>query len=274
MIADFKESNDFEGFKLEAIVNFGLDTTINAEEFSSENEQTLADKLYNEAFSNFQAHRAELMKHALPVFQSLRRMQGPHIENIVVPFTDGRRAIQVLAHLDKTIESNGLELVQSLERTVTLGFIDDSWKEHLRAMDDLKQSVQTAYYEQKDPLVIYKQEAFTLFRQMDSTVNKNIVNFLCHAEIPVEQQQPQAPIQVQVQKAPIEQKTDMSKLRSNKAQVETAGQDYAANENDYFEPTAAPVKQEPIKVGAKIGRNDPCPCGSGKKYKQCHGKDA
>ncbi|TKK69283.1 preprotein translocase subunit SecA [Ilyomonas limi] len=271
LVANFKEANDFEGFKLEVIVNFGLDTSINEEEFNNGNEQTLAEKLYNEAFNSYQVHRAELMKQALPVFQSLRKVQGPHIENIVVPFADGRRAIQVLAHLDKTIGTKGLELVQSLERTVTLGFIDDAWKEHLRAMDDLKQSVQTAYYEQKDPLVIYKQEAFTLFRQMDSTINKSIVNFLCHAEIPVEQQQPQAPIQVQ--KAPAEQKTDMSKMRSNKAQVEAAGSDYATNENDYFEPSTS-VKQEPIKVGPKIGRNDPCPCGSGKKYKQCHGKEA
>ncbi len=267
LVADFKEANDFEGFKLEVIVNFGLDTSINAEEFGSSTEPLLTEKLYNEAFSNYQAHRSEVMKQSLPVFQGLRKSQGAHIENIIVPFADGRRAIQVLTHLDKTITSNGLELVQALERTITLGFIDDAWKEHLRSMDDLKQSVQTAYYEQKDPLVIYKGEAFKLFRQMDSAVNKSIVNFLCHAEIPVEQQE--AP----VQQAPKEQKTDMSKMRSNKAQVEAAGTDYAANENDYFEPTL-PVKQEPIKAGPKIGRNDPCPCGSGKKYKQCHGKDA
>ncbi len=210
LVADFKESNDFEGFKLEVIVNFGLDTSINADEFNSSNQQTLSDKLYNEAFSNYQAHRSELMKQALPVFQSLRKVQGPHIENIVVPFSDGRKAIQALAHLDKTIETEGLELVQSLERTVTLGFIDDAWKEHLRAMDDLKQSVQTAYYEQKDPLVIYKQEAFTLFRQMDSQVNKNIVNFLCHAEIPMEQQQPQSPMPISI---PVQKGTGRAKDR-------------------------------------------------------------
>lgn len=269
LVSGFKESNDWEGFKLEVIVSFGLDTAITQEEFGTGTEQALADKLYEEAFSNFQQHRSEVMQQALPVFQNIRKTQGAHIENIVVPFTDGRRVIQVLANLDKAIAGNGLELVQSLEKTITLGFIDDAWKEHLRAMDDLKQSVQTAYYEQKDPLVIYKQEAYMLFRQMDNAVNKNIVNFLCHSEIPGEQQQQAPPV-----REAREEKTDMSKMRSNKAQVEAAGTDYAANENDYFDPSAAHVKQEPIKVGPKIGRNDPCPCGSGKKFKNCHGKDA
>ena len=266
LVSTFKENNDFEGFKLEVIVNFGLDTTINAEDFNKLNDAELVTRLYNEAFSNYQQRRREIMKHVIPVFKNIRQTQGANIENVVVPFTDGRRAIQVLSHLDKTISTEGLEMAQSLEKTVTLGFIDDAWKEHLRAMDDLKQSVQTAYYEQKDPLVIYKQEAYMLFKQMDSGVNKDIVNFLCHADIPVEQNQRNTIREGH------EQKTDLSHMRANKAQVDAAGQDYAANENDYYDPT--PVKQEPVKVGPKIGRNDPCPCGSGKKYKQCHGKEA
>jgi preprotein translocase subunit SecA len=132
-------------------------------------------------------------------------------------------------------------------------------------MDDLKQSVQTAYLEQKDPLVIFKMEAFELFRRMDSEVNKDIVSFLCHSSIPMEQNNGQL-------REGREEKTDMSRMRANKAEIAARGEDYAANENDYYDPT--PVKQEPIKVGPKIGRNDPCPCGSGKKYKHCHGKEA
>jgi preprotein translocase subunit SecA len=265
LVNSFKENNDFEGFKLEVIVNFGLDTAIEAEEFGRANERELAEKLYQEAIANYQHRKKELMEQALPVFQNIRQTQGAHIENVVVPFVDGRKGIQALANLDKTLQTNGAELVNALERSVTLAMIDDAWKEHLRAMDDLKQSVQTAYYEQKDPLVIYKQEAYMLFKQMDSTVNKDIVSFLCHAAIPVEQNQP-API-----REGREQKTDMSRMQANKDQIDAAGSDYAANENDYYDPT--PVKQEPVKVGPKIGRNDPCPCGSGKKYKQCHGKD-
>ena len=263
LVNTFKENNDFEGFKLEVIVNFGLDIKMDAEAFAKGNETDIANLLYEQASENFQRRRQDMSLNALPVFKNIRQTQGGNVENVVVPFTDGRRTIQVLAHLEKTIQSGGNELVNALERTVTLGFIDDAWKEHLRAMDDLKQSVQTAYYEQKDPLVIYKGEAYSLFRQMDSGVNKEIVNFLCHADIPVEQNTPI--------KQGREQRTDLSKLKANKAAIDAAGSDYAANENDYFDPTAD--KQEPVKVGPKIGRNDPCPCGSGKKYKQCHGKD-
>ena len=266
LVNTFKDNNDFEGFRLEVIVNFGMDCTISPEEFQKENEIKLVERLYSEAFTNYQLKRKGLMQHVMPVFKNIRQTQGQHIENVVVPFSDGKRSLQVLSNLDKTLNSNGAELVNALEKTITLAFIDDAWKEHLRSMDDLKQSVQTAHYEQKDPLVIYKGEAYMLFKQMDAGVNKDMVNFLCHADIPAEQRQPQ-----QIKEGR-EQKTDMSRMQANKAQVDAAGQDYAANENDYIDPS--PVKQEPVKVGPKIGRNDPCPCGSGKKFKNCHGKDA
>jgi preprotein translocase subunit SecA len=181
-----------------------------------------------------------------------------------VPFTDGKKAIQVLANLNKTIQTEGRELTSALERQITLAIIDETWKEHLRAMDDLKQSVQTAYLEQKDPLVIYKITAFDLFKRMDSEVNREIVSFLCHSSIPVEQTTSQI-------REGQEKKTDMSRMRANKEEIDTRGDDYAANENDYYDPT--PVKQEPVRVGPKVGRNDPCPCGSGKKFKNCHGRD-
>jgi preprotein translocase subunit SecA len=161
-------------------------------------------------------------------------------------------------------------LANALEKTITLVVIDDAWKEHLRAMDDLKQSVQTAYLEQKDPLVIYKVEAFQQFKNMDAEVNKDIVSFLCHSAIPLQQADAQL-------KEGRQQKTDMSRMRANKEEIDARGDDYAANEKDRFEPGGAPAvaeKSAPIKVGPKIGRNDPCPCGSGKKYKHCHGKDA
>ncbi|HEX2532600.1 MAG TPA: SEC-C metal-binding domain-containing protein, partial [Chitinophagaceae bacterium] len=157
--------------------------------------------------------------------------------------------------------------------TITLAIIDDNWKEHLRAMDDLKQSVQTAYLEQKDPLVIYKVEAYNLFRQMSSALNKEIVSFLSHAGLPVQQEE------VPELHEGHAEKTDMSHLQSNKEAIDAIGDDYAANEKDYYDPQGnvagnVAVRQEPVKVGPKIGRNDPCPCGSGKKFKNCHGKDA
>ncbi len=267
LVNSFREQEDFEGFKLAVIVNFGMDTTITKEELEKGNAAEVIEKLYQEAITGYQHKMEELAKSSIPVFKNIRLTQGNHIENVVVPFTDGRKGIQVLANMQKTLGTEGKDLVNALEKTINLVIIDDAWKEHLRRMDDLKQSVQTAYLEQKDPLVIYKVEAFDIFRQMDSEVNKDIVSFLCHCAIPMEQNN--API-----REGREQKTDMSRLQANKEAIESAGEDYAANEKDYYDPSGAAVKQEPVKVGPKIGRNDPCPCGSGKKYKNCHGKDA
>ena len=267
LVNSFREQEDYEGFKLSVIVNFGLDSAIPEQEFLKGNLADLVEKLYQEAISNYQRKMEELRQHAMPVFKNIKVSQGNHIENVVVPFTDGRKGIQVLANMQKTLESEGRELVNALEKTITLAVIDDAWKEHLRAMDDLKQSVQTAYLEQKDPLVIYKMEAYNLFSQMNNEVNKDIVSFLSHSTIPIEENRP--PIR-EVR----EQKTDMSRMKANKEEIEAAGDDYAANEKDYFDPSGTAVKQEPVKVGPKIGRNDPCPCGSGKKFKNCHGKDA
>ncbi|HYC40424.1 MAG TPA: preprotein translocase subunit SecA [Chitinophagaceae bacterium] len=268
LVSGFKEQEDYEGFKLGCIVNFGLDTRIEQEEFLKGDINSLADKLYAEATENYSRHKEEVKKQALPVFKNIRQTQGAHIENVVVPFTDGRKGLNVLTNLDKTIKSNGDELTHALEKTITLTVIDDAWKEHLRAMDDLKQSVQTAYLEQKDPLVIYKVEAFQQFKNMDAEVNKDIVSFLCHSSIPLQQEQSQL-------REGRQQKTDMSRMRANKEEVDARGDDYAANEKDRFEPGGPAVaeKQAPVKVGPKIGRNDPCPCGSGKKYKHCHGRE-
>jgi preprotein translocase subunit SecA len=267
LISSFQEQQDYEGFKLAAIVNFGLDTSITEQEFSKGHLNDLAEKLYSEAISHYEKKKTDLQKQAVPVFTNIRQQQGSHIENVVVPFTDGKKGLQVLSNLNKTIETGGRELSSALESQITLSIIDDSWKEHLRAMDDLKQSVQTSYLEQKDPLVIYKITAFDLFKRMDGDVNREIVSFLSHSNIPIEQQNPS-----QIREGR-EQKTDMSRMHANKREVEARGDDYAANENDYYDPSAS-VKQAPVKVGPKVGRNDPCPCGSGKKYKNCHGKDA
>ena len=259
LVYGFREQSDFEGFKLAVIVNFGLDTAITEMQLNKESAQNVAELLYQEAIAHYNRRRADMMAQAMPVFKRIRIQQGNHIENVIVPFTDGKKAMEVLGNMDKTLATNGAALVNALERTIALAHIDNAWKEHLRAMDDLKQSVQTATYEQKDPLVIYKMEAFELFKKMDTEVNKDIIEFLCHATIPLTETD-------QVQEGR-QQKTDMSKMSVTK---QDAGA--APTENDYYDPT--PEKQQPITVGPKIGRNDPCPCGSGKKYKACHGRDA
>ena len=271
LVLSFKEMNNHEEFKLAAIMNLGIDTSITSEELDKEDVENLANRLYEEAKERYNQKNHALGQQTLPVLKNIRKEQGAHIENVAVPFTDGKKAMQALANLDKTIATEGAELVNALERNVTLALIDDSWKEHLRAMDDLRHSVQsTAGYEQKDPLVIYKIEAFNAFKQMNDQVNKDIVSFLCHCSIPVEQGQGN---RIQEERR---RKTDMSKMRQRKEEFVGAGAgdpSYMSPENEYNDPSES-VNREPVKVGPKIGRNDPCPCGSGKKYKQCHGKNA
>ncbi|MGN6604352.1 MAG: preprotein translocase subunit SecA [Ginsengibacter sp.] len=267
IINSFKEVSDHEEFKLAVIMNFGIDTSITAEELDKEDVETLTNKLYFEAKDHYNAKNKAMNAQTLPVLKNIRKEQGPHIINVAVPFTDGKKAMQAIANLDKTIETEGAELSNALERNITLALIDDAWKEHLRAMDDLRQSVQTAGYEQKDPLVIYKIEAFNAFKQMDDQVNKDIVSFLAHCHIPAEQNQETRITEER------KRRTDMSKMRQRKAEFAGAGAgpEYLSQENDYIDPSEN-VKQEPVRVGPKVGRNDPCPCGSGKKYKHCHGK--
>ena len=166
------------------------------------------------------------------------------------------------ANLKEAVEQEGRPIVQTLEKTMTLAMIDDAWKDHLRAMDDLRTSVRMASYEQKDPLLIYKFEAFNLFKQMLLETNRSIISFLLRAGIPMQDAPPQA-----AQELP--HHTDMSHMHSNKDEIDEAGQDYGADEQDMGDTA---VRRSPVQAGPKIGRNDPCPCGSGKKYKQCHGK--
>ena len=185
--------------------------------------------------------------------------------NIVIPFTDGMHGIQLYANLKGAVDKNALPVIQTLEKSITLELIDDAWKNHLRMMDDLRHSVQMASYEQKDPLLIYKFEAFELFKQMLVETNRSITSFLLRAGIPIQEAPPQAARLPQPH-------TDMSKMRMNKAEIDAAGQDYAADEHDLPDGGGTAVKRTPVQAGPKIGRNDPCPCGSGKKYKNCHGK--
>ncbi len=261
LITSFREQEDFDGFKMACIVNFGIDVNIEKDEFLKTDFNTLANNLYKQVTDNYEVKKEHLKKQSIPVFKNIKLTQGNHIENVVVPFTDGRKGFNILANMQKTLSTEGGELCNALERTVTLSVIDDTWKEHLRSMDDLKQSVQTAYLEQKDPLVIYKLEAFNLFKQMDSSVNRDIASFLCHAGIHVEQDNTQL-------KEGRQQKTDMSSLQANKDDYDNSG----VAGNDYHNPSTA-VSHEPVTVAPKIGRNEPCPCGSGKKYKNCHGHE-
>lgn len=263
IVAQFEGNKDYKQFTLEVIKDFGFEPEISEQEFSKGDAAKLSEQLYQQLIKVYKQKCDFIREQTAPVLKNVLDQNGDRVDNIAVPFTDGHRGLQIVVNLRKAVETEGRELISAQERQITLGLIDEAWKNHLRQMDEMKQSVQLASYEQKDPLLIYKFEAFNLFKEMIGETNKHIVSFLIRSGIPMQQEQ-------DIQQAEIE-RTDMSQMQSNKDDIDEAGDDYAANERDrYQEPQPRP---EPVRrLEPKIGRNDPCPCGSGKKFKQCHGK--
>ena len=258
IVSEYKEGGGYEEFELEFIRVFSVDPGMDAAEFTSSGINTLTENLFEKTQEAYNRKAENISKQTLPVLRDVFETRGDQIENIVVPFTDGIRALQVATNLKKAIENDGKEVFKSFEKGIVLALIDDAWKEHLREMDDLKQSVQNAVYEQKDPIIIYKMEAFNLFKNMLVNMNKDIVSFLFKGEIPLPQpQEIREAVPVQNQR-----------LKVSKEVYAGAGggADVAVNQD-----TREVQKTQPIRNESKIGRNDPCPCGSGKKYKNCHG---
>jgi preprotein translocase subunit SecA len=261
-------TGDKETLNLEAIKHLAIEFEVSPEDSTRPNADVIGEKLYHEVKDFYNRKVTALREHMMPTLAQILHDNGDRVDNIVVPFSDGVRGMQVYIDLKEAVAREAQPVIDSLEKNITLALIDDSWKNHLRSMDDLRQSVRMASYEQKDPLLIYKFEAFKLFKQMMIETNRNIISFLLRAGIPI-QEAPQ-----QAARIP-DQHTDMSQMRNNKAQIDAAGQAYAADEEDYYTETPEPqqeVKRTPVQAGPKIGRNDLCPCGSGKKYKSCHGR--
>jgi len=262
IVFQFDNDRNFEAYSLEVVKHLALEPATPKEGFDKANLDEVADQLYHQAKEFYTRKWAAMKEHMLPTLQQIQEQNGDRVENIVIPFTDGIKGLQIYVNLKEAVAQETRPVVQMLEKSMTLALIDESWKDHLRAMDDLRTSVRMASYEQKDPLLIYKFEAFNLFKQMLLETNRNIISFLFRAGIPMEQEQPQAAKE-------IPHHTDMSQMQANKEEVDAAGEDYAANEHDLADHA---VRRTPVQAGPKIGRNDSCPCGSGKKYKQCHGK--
>jgi preprotein translocase subunit SecA len=261
VVSEYKDQGNFEGFQMEVIRIFSVDPELTEKQFAASNIHTLTDEVF-EKINDFYHRKLEaIANQTLPVLRDVFKERGDQIENIVVPFSDGIRSVQVATNLKKAVESNGYEVFKAFEKSVVLALIDDAWKEHLREMDELKQSVQNAVYEQKDPLIVYKMEAFNMFKQMLATVNKDIVSFLFKGNIP--SQDPD-----QVREARPQPRQDLSKLKVSKPELNQSSGGIPVDDTRELQKT------QPIRVEQKIGRNDPCPCGSGKKYKNCHGVGA
>jgi len=254
LVGNYQDSSDFEGFKFELIRTLSIDSPVAEEEFLKVDAGEIVDKIYSIARDSYKRKEEAIAAQAYPVIKEVYEKHSHQYENIVVPITDGTRTIQVVTNLKNAYESEGRELVKAYQKNVILSTIDEAWKEHLREMDDLKQSVQTATYEQKDPLLIYKFEAFELFKGMLEKISKDVAATLIKGHIPIEDSD-------QIQEAQRKRQLDMSQYETKRPEAVASGGSSGGQQ-----------KPEPVKVGKKVGRNDPCPCGSGKKYKNCHGR--
>ncbi|MEN5432911.1 preprotein translocase subunit SecA [Sphingobacterium faecium] len=257
IVVDAKEGGSYEDFQIEVIRIFAVNPEISEEEFTSLKIEALTDRLFDQIINAYHIKLNTVAAHTMPVLQNVFEERGNVVENVVIPFSDGLRGIQVATNLKKAIETEGREVFKSFEKGIVLALIDEAWKEHLREMDDLKQSVQNAVYEQKDPIIIYKMEAFNLFKSMLATMNKDIVSFIFKGEIPG--QNMQSVPERSVQAAPVQVKATKAELESP---IGVSAEDVDTRD---LGPT------QPIRNENAIGRNDDCPCGSGKKYKNCHG---
>ena len=252
---------DFEDFNLELMRLMSIESPVSQDEFSKMTPEGIVDAIYKEMIGSYTRKVETIAKQAYPVVKDVYENKSHMYKNIVVPISDGKRIYQIITNLEKAYQNKGKELVKSYQKQIVLATIDESWKEQLREMDELKQSVQNATYEQKDPLLIYKFESFNLFKIMVQKVNKDIVSTLMKGHIPISDPN-------QVREAETAKRTDMSKYSTQKSEMPGISQGGEQAEKKEQR------KAQPVRVEKKVGRNEPCPCGSGKKYKSCHGKDS
>ena len=253
LIEKYHSANDYEGLKLDVLSTMSIDLPFSEEEFRRAKLEVLSDKLFEKAAEVYVNKARIIGEKTLPVIENVHK--NTQYENILIPFTDGKKSMNVVVNIKKAVENGAKEISLAVEKFITLGLIDESWKEHLRELDELKHSVQNAHYEQKDPLLIYKFESFNLFKQMIQKINTDVISFLMRADVPM-----QDGSQVREQRA---RAIDRSKLQEQRTDLLSQ-----SNSN-----TQERQVTQPIHVEKKVGRNDPCPCGSGKKYKNCHGRE-
>ena len=257
---------EFNDFEVELIRILGISSPVTEEEFRRADANTLTNLVYEAMITQYQRKCEKFATKAFPQVKHVFETMSDRYKNIVFPLTDGRREVQLIVNLAEAYQSECANVSKQFEKHIILGIIDNEWKEHLREMDDLRSAVNNATYEQKDPLVIYKLESYDLFKNMINRVNLSSVELLMTLDIPFEQEM---------------QSTNKDANESHYAQaktnVSTSGQAPRFEGSQGYQEAIQnsmqePVKREPIMVDPKINRNDPCPCGSGKKYKQCHGK--
>ena len=248
IFVDAHKNLSFEDFNTELIAEFSIDCGFDEDFYSKAKPEAIQNKLCEQMEAEYRRRMEALVTKLNPIIKEVYEKQGKMYQNIAIPVSDGIKQMTLSVNLEKAYNSDGREIAKTLTKNIILFQIDEHWKSHLRDMDDLKQSVQTASYEQKDPVVVYKLEGYNLFASMLEDLNRDVLSFLLKVFVPLSDrpQQPQRP-----------QQPDMSQMRASRNELSTNGAQNA---------------RTPVKVDKQVGRNDPCPCGSGKKYKNCHGK--
>ncbi len=256
LVSQHSDFQDEEELRLDCLKLFGVDVTLEPDEIKHTKHSVLVDKIFDVVIQNFTRRADKLAEIAYPVIKRVYEEQGSMYENILIPLTDGKKMYNIPVNLKLAYESEAKEIVKAFQKSILLHTIDEAWKEHLRELDELRNSVQNATYEQKDPLLIYKLESFGLFKKMIDLVNNKAISILMRGQIPVKEGE-------NLREAKQERRQDFSKYQTQKSDIMSAGQ----------QDTREQVHKEPIRVDKKVGRNDQCPCGSGKKFKSCCGKE-
>ena len=252
ILVEKSEEMDYESFSELAMTTLSVELGFDETVFTKGNKAAMTDALHANILKTYERRMDTMLQRAYPIIKEVYEKQGAIYQNIAIPISDGRKMLTLSVNLKKAYETEGKEIARALSKTITLWQIDDKWKEHLRDMDDLKQSVQNATYEQKDPLLIYKFESFNLFSQMLEDLNKDVLSFLLRAFIPLRDASEAR------ESAPQQPKKNMDQMQTSRTDLVTNG--------------GEPKSKMPVHVDKQVGRNDPCPCGSGKKFKNCHGK--
>ena len=254
------QTNDYEGCKEAFIKIFAMECPFTEEEFINTQREELEEKTFQTAMETFKRKTDRLQEMTYPTIKEVYETQGDRFERIVVPITDGKRIVQIVCDLKEAYETEAKSVIKQFEKNVMLHIIDDCWKENLRQLDELRHSVQNASYEQKDPLLVFKLESVKLFDNMVNEMNDRITSLLMRAQLHVEQEVREAAPEVRQQQQYTESKEDLDEVAQR-----------SARQQDTRE-SAAPQNRTPIMKDKMPRRNDPCPCGSGKKFKDCHGK--
>ena len=254
------ELGDYHNVRMEMLQTLAMDAPFTEEEYNEKKQEELTEVAFNAAMVNFKRKTERMAQIATPVIKQVYENQGHMYENIMIPITDGKRLYNIPVNLKAAYETEGKEIVKAFEKSILLHTIDDAWKENLRELDELKHSVQNASYEQKDPLLIFKLESVKLFDDMVNKINNNTISVLMRGQIPV--QEPE-----QVREAAPERPAPRQQYQETKQDLNDPNQQAAANRDTREQ------KREPIRAEKTVGRNDPCPCGSGKKFKNCHGRN-